>query len=918
MEKLVNEEADFETQENVQPSQEASIKRIDKGTVHNICSGQVITSLRSAVKELLENALDAGATSVEVHLCDHGTTSIEVIDNGNGITADDFEAVALKHHTSKLREFDDLPGVWTFGFRGEALGSLCALADVSMVTRHRQAPVATRLKFDINGRLIERTPAARQVGTTVTVRQLFSTLPVRRRQFCGRARREVTDLLQLLWGYALVADGVRLVCTQQAAAGRRSVLLSSPAVAALPERVTALFGQKQTATLLPLQPTVPSDGTRAEFGLGAAAERTQPKVTVQGLVSSCEHGKGRSATDRQFIAINGRPCDHTKICRLANDVYRSYNRHQSPFLVLSLTLSRRHVDVNVTPDKRMLFVQNEKFLLACVKESLVQCFESLPSSFRVAALAPPGLPPVTSRSPPVTSSSPSGGPSGDWISAIKRSAQKNGDSTSAAADSSKRQCLDRFFRRVPSEEKPDGGPDGGEAIADDPATAGESPGERLLSSGAPLTPSGAPLATSAAVPSGVSTAVSAAAVPNDCIDGDSEIAVIYPETDCDAAEETSYTDSSVATCSGAERIKDADVVELTQSSEGDGYLPSCEEGNGLITPRTNSETMECLGVMEVSVDGTAGVVNEWESLSDEALQKRDKTNSTVGPSIPTSEPVEVETVISSDSGFTESSSQESDDGARRQGRRRARMAFSMEELRRQLTELESATAESGGTGRDWRFRAGIKPSDNSAAEEELSLQIKKEDFLKMRVVGQFNLGFLVTQLGRDLFLIDQHATDEKYNFERLSRQPLSKQPLVVPQELELPATSEETLLSQPEVFSAAGFHVAEDAAAPPGRRLRLLAAPAVQGVVCGRSDLEELIWLVQESPGPLAALRPSRVRAVLASRACRTSVMIGTALSHSGMARLVEHMAEMDHPWNCPHGRPTMRHLVCLNMLEKS
>ena len=69
----------------------------------------------------------------------------------------------LKHHTSKLREFADLPGVGTFGFRGEALGSLCALADVSMVTRHRSASVATRLKFDINGRISEQTPAARQV-----------------------------------------------------------------------------------------------------------------------------------------------------------------------------------------------------------------------------------------------------------------------------------------------------------------------------------------------------------------------------------------------------------------------------------------------------------------------------------------------------------------------------------------------------------------------------------------------------------------------------------------------------------------------------------------------------------------------------------------------------------------------------------
>lgn len=104
-----------------------AIKPIDRKSVHQICSGQVVLSLSTAVKELVENSVDAGATNIDLRLKDYGMDLIEVSDNGCGVEEENFEGLTLKHHTSKIQEFADLTQVETFGFRGEALSSLCAL-----------------------------------------------------------------------------------------------------------------------------------------------------------------------------------------------------------------------------------------------------------------------------------------------------------------------------------------------------------------------------------------------------------------------------------------------------------------------------------------------------------------------------------------------------------------------------------------------------------------------------------------------------------------------------------------------------------------------------------------------------------------------------------------------------------------------
>lgn len=213
------------------------------------------------------------------------------------------------------------------------------------------------------------------------------------------------------------------------------------------------------------------------------------------------------------------------------------------------------------------------------------------------------------------------------------------------------------------------------------------------------------------------------------------------------------------------------------------------------------------------------------------------------------------------------------------------------------------------------FRAKILPESNQVAEEELKKHISKEMFNEMEILGQFNLGFIITKLGDDLFLIDQHATDEKYNFEDLQRNSVLKcQKLIQPLQLELTAANESILLGNIEVFRKNGFDFEIDENAAPMKRVKVASLPTSKNWTFGVEDIEELIFMLSDSPGTMC--RPSRVRKMFASRACRMSIMVGTALDHSKMRRVVGHMGHMDQPWNCPHGRPTMRHLINLRMIS--
>uniref|UniRef100_A0A096MAM1 PMS1 homolog 2, mismatch repair system component n=1 Tax=Poecilia formosa TaxID=48698 RepID=A0A096MAM1_POEFO len=352
-----------------------AIRAIDKHSVHRICSGQVVLSLATAVKELVENSIDAGATNVEVKLKECGAEQIEVSDNGRGVEEANFEGLALKHHTSKLRDFSDLIHVETFGFRGEALSSLCALSDLSVITCHESSQIGTKLLFDHKGHLVQQSPCPRQQGTTVTLQQLFYTLPVRHKEFQRNIKKEFAKMIHVLQAYCIVSTGVRITCSNQTGQGKRSAVLSTGGSQSMRDNIGAIFGPKQMQSLLPFRQVSPSENIMEEYGL-KDGDLPKQLFTLSGFVSTGDHGVGRSASDRQFFFINSRPCDPVKVSKLVNEVYHMYNRHQYPFVALNIAVASDCVDVNVTPDKRQIFLQEEKLLLAILKSSLINMYEA--------------------------------------------------------------------------------------------------------------------------------------------------------------------------------------------------------------------------------------------------------------------------------------------------------------------------------------------------------------------------------------------------------------------------------------------------------------------------------------------------------------------------------------------------------------
>ncbi|KAF3704605.1 Mismatch repair endonuclease PMS2 [Channa argus] len=854
-----------------------AIKAIDKHSVHQICSGQVVLSLATAVKELVENSIDAGATNVDVKLKESGAELVEVSDNGKGVDEANFEGLTLKHHTSKLKDFSDLIHVETFGFRGEALSSLCALSDLSVVTCHESSQVGTKLVFDHKGHLVQKSPHPRQQGTTVSLQQLFYTLPVRHKEFQRNIKKEYTKMIHILQSYCIISTGVRITCSNQNGQGKRSTVLSTSGSKSMRDNIGAIFGAKQLQSLLPFQHIPPTENILEEYGL-TDSDIPKQLFIITGFVSQADHGVGRSATDRQFFFINNRPCDPLKVTKLVNEVYHMYNRHQYPFVALNIAVASECVDVNVTPDKRQIFLQEEKLLLAILKTSLINMYEagvnkislnytSIPSTHAASATelckvslsnnimseAQEDMEPVIQGPKSLLNLAglKAAFSSQHSSSSGKKSAMAKGGNSGAS-----QKTLQSFFK--------------GSIKPPTCSLNGKSPVKptRDLAQCSPL---------------GKSTLDGFKYGRMSCTDPDNEKESAV--SSCDFTSEDSESRSQSLELRSHESLLSSPCVENETFEE-------TSDSNYTVGKDPQSQHEPCTPTEDNTVSPNAKKAKREHPL----FPTENKYNNFVNS-------------------FERSSSSLTDAPVCLQ-RRTVPLHFSLQDLAEKMRRLQDQQKGDSEKLCYRRFRSKINPGENQSAEEELKKEISKDMFKEMQIIGQFNLGFIITKLSSDIFMIDQHATDEKYNFEMLQQHTvLQGQKLIVPQKLHLTAVSENVLIENIEIFRNNGFEFIIDEDAQVMERVKLVSLPTSKNWTFGPSDIEELIFMLSDSPGVMC--RPSRVRQMFASRACRKSVMIGTALSVSEMKKLVVHMGEIEHPWNCPHGRPTMRHLANLDIISQ-
>ncbi|MEN6340978.1 MAG: DNA mismatch repair endonuclease MutL [Methanospirillum sp.] len=351
---------------------QSAIRQLDPATITKIAAGEVIERPASVAKELVENALDAGATRIAVAVESHAgaIASIRVTDDGGGMSEEDLRLAVLPHTTSKLRGADELYSVTTLGFRGEALASIAAVSRLTLVSRQEGDLLAHRLV--VRGGVVEEEgETAAPVGTRVIVEDLFYNTPARKK-FQKSLGTEVAHLAGTIQRLALSRPEVAFSFTHN---GRAR--LSTPGTDLL-ETIASLHGPELGAALLPVE------------GAG-------PLCRVSGFVAA--PSVQRPNPYQVFIAINGRTVQSAQLTgavRAGFGTLLPTDRH--PVAVLALDLDTALVDVNVHPAKRQVRLSREPEVLAAVSTAVAAALDALRP---VPAPHGPAAPTPAAYSPPV-------------------------------------------------------------------------------------------------------------------------------------------------------------------------------------------------------------------------------------------------------------------------------------------------------------------------------------------------------------------------------------------------------------------------------------------------------------------------------------------------------------------------------------
>ena len=329
------------------------IRLLPDNVANQIAAGEVIQRPASAVKELLENAIDAGATQIKLYLKDAGRTLVQVVDNGIGMSPTDARLAFERHATSKIRSADDLFTLHTKGFRGEALASIASIAQVELITCQEGQQVGTSLKIEGN-KITEQTPMVASRGTYIAMKHLFFNVPARR-NFLKSDTVEMRHILDEFHRVVLAHPDL------QFSLFHNDVEQFALPATTLRKRIVQLFGQRLNEQLIPVE------------------ENTE-LLRIHGFISKDSYKKNKSL---QFFMVNQRFIKNRYLHHAVVSAFEGLLKEgEQPEYFLHLEIDPKHIDINIHPTKTEIKFDNDQAIYAllrsAIKHSLGQ-FHVLPS-----------------------------------------------------------------------------------------------------------------------------------------------------------------------------------------------------------------------------------------------------------------------------------------------------------------------------------------------------------------------------------------------------------------------------------------------------------------------------------------------------------------------------------------------------------
>ena len=750
----------------------ATIQSMSSTASAKMCAGQVVTDLSSSIKELLENALDAHPKSIQIKLYDQGTTLIEVIDDGDGIMKADRPLLCAKHATSKLKSFDDLytddpsNSVTSFGFRGEALFSLSQLSDkISVITKTGDESVGQYLEYDKTSVLVPTATKsmARSRGTTIQIHNLFASLPVRRMDFVKRIKSQRVKLFKLLQSYAIMCTGVKFLVVDVKGKKQENKLTTGTSTK-LQQTIGYVLGQKfvkgMTEFSCDLKPLIQQlQKKKKEEQNHTDAIELDGDYYVKGLVSlSPTDNSDSTAREMQFFAVNGRPVDMPKMSRLLTDVWRGFdNSGKRPACVLNLCLPNSFFDVNLAPDKREVYVSDEDAICETLLAAFTDVWSNSDGHF--------ALNEVQTMSKKVDLREM------ELVGGVKKPGREKEQSSLlgifAMGDKEVPKAKTKV-REAPREKEKEA------------PTPGAVDQEFMNYPRVPAAAAATATTTAAAATKG---RVTERETPK-------ERASEKPRS---APERSKPEGAAVAAFHSVQRQFNAtpqnDLDDFDAPPQPKKTAPILDEFLNFKKRTMPSHSQEeVVEKMPPPKRRAAAPVALAAPAAPAALP------TPLSPVAPTpSTPVECSfSSFSSTAAVIKSSKRSLRDSKRRRDRLRQTQSWLLAQSQESDVDIDSPPPK--------KAKGGAKAVLPKAV-------LQKQDFGTMEVLGQFNLGFILARCKKqNLWILDQHGCDEKYNFERMIKTTkIHEQKLIAPLPLELSPSEEDCVLENMDVFEKNGF-----------------------------------------------------------------------------------------------------------------
>ncbi|MBI2666887.1 DNA mismatch repair endonuclease MutL [Candidatus Woesearchaeota archaeon] len=326
----------------------SKIHLLSEEVINKIAAGEVVERPASVVKELVENALDAGAAKIIVELKDSGKELIKITDNGCGMTAEDAEKALLRHATSKIKDADDLSALATLGFRGEALASIAAVSQLQLITKTSEASEGYSLSTE-GGKIVHSTICAAQQGTSIEVKNIFFNTPARKK-FLKTDAVELHHCVDVVTRCALIHPNVAFTFIHE-----NKILLQTPSTENLQNTLAAVYGTSVAKELIHVQ-------------------YTNGEITISGFVSSPY--QVRNDNSQQTLSVNQRWVRSEDVTGAVYHAYHSLlfvNKH--PVFVLHLEIDPDKIDVNVHPNKLTIKFEQKELVQQVVKQAILDAFQ---------------------------------------------------------------------------------------------------------------------------------------------------------------------------------------------------------------------------------------------------------------------------------------------------------------------------------------------------------------------------------------------------------------------------------------------------------------------------------------------------------------------------------------------------------------